>query len=320
MLPLITLRHAFARSVAVSCFLTLGSVAYAEDCRHMIDDLNAAVDSGDETAAQREIDKISVSAECGSYQAAAQRRLAAQRLATVEALMARGRPIEDFNRLLVEAETPQVLWQASATLGEVRFGARQFAEAAGAFDRAIEIVKNENLTPAAPSKSEIYKLFERAAQARLLAANDPKIPSDQKFVKTARDQRDGSLGGLYSSSVRGIVPHAIPVPITFVYRKTDFTDAGNEAAGELLTAIKEQNPTRVVLVGHTDSRGSARINMKLSIARAEAVAAFLQQNGVNIPIAAIGKGANEPLHLSDPSGLSQEDIYALNRRVEWLRD
>jgi len=33
-----------------------------------------------------------------------------------------------------------------------------------------------------------------------------------------------------------------------------------------------------------------------------------------------GKGANEPMRLSDSSGLSDEDIYALNRRVEWRRE
>jgi outer membrane protein OmpA-like peptidoglycan-associated protein len=202
----------------------------------------------------------------------------------------------------------------------VQFGARHFSDAALAFDRAIEIVKNETRTPIAPTKSEINELLERAAQARLLAANVPNSPHSEKFVKTARDQRDGRLGGLYSQSVRGIVPRAIPVPITFEYRKTDFTDVGHDAAGELLTAIKEQNPARMVLVGHTDVRGSAEVNMKLSVARAEAVAAFLHQNGIVIPIETIGKGANEPMHLSDPSGLSQEDIYALNRRVEWIRE
>ena len=33
-----------------------------------------------------------------------------------------------------------------------------------------------------------------------------------------------------------------------------------------------------------------------------------------------GRGANEPLKLFDSSGLSQDDIYTLNRRVEWRRE
>jgi outer membrane protein OmpA-like peptidoglycan-associated protein len=318
MLPWQGSLHIVMSSVALAGFLGLATAVHAEDCQPMINDFNAAVDAGDETSAQHEIDKIAVSAECGRYQVAAQRRLAALRLAAAQELMARGRPVEDFEQMLVAAESRQVLWQASATLGEARFGARRFAEAAGAFDRAIEIVKNETLTPTAPSKSEIDQLFERAAQARLLAAND--ATSSEKFVKTARDQRDGSLGGLYSASIRGIVPHAVPVPITFLYRKTDFTNVGHEAADELVTAVKEQHPTRIVLVGHTDVRGSAQTNMKLSLARARAVATFLHDSGIDTPIETLGKGATEPMHLSDRSGLRQEDIYALDRRVEWLRE
>ena len=113
-------------------------------------------------------------------------------------LMARGRPTANIERLLTEAERPEVLWQASATMGEVRFGERRFVDAAMAFDRAIEIIKNETRTPTAPSKFEIEGLVDRAAQARLLAANAASGSERGGFVQTARDQRDGTLGGIYS--------------------------------------------------------------------------------------------------------------------------
>ena len=54
--------------------------------------------------------------------------------------------------------------------------------------------------------------------------------------------------------------------------------------------------------------------------RAEAVATFLRENGINAVVGTDGKGASEPIRLPDTSGLTQEDIYALNRRVEWRRD
>jgi outer membrane protein OmpA-like peptidoglycan-associated protein len=293
--------------------------AAAEDCQALIDQFNGVVDAGQEAEAQPLIDKIATSAECGRYQVPAQRRLAALRLNSAQSLMARGRPVVDYEHLLVAADAPEVLWQAAATLGEVRFGERRFAEAAQAYDRAIEIIKNESLTPTAPSKFDIDGLFERAGEARLLAASGAGPGGEQKFVKTAKDQRDGTLGGIYSRSVRGIVPQAIPIPITFEYRTTDFTGVGQDAARELLDALKEQAPSRIILIGHTDARGTVEYNMKLSHERADAVAGFLQKNGINVPIETDGKGANEPLHLSDSSGLSEDDIYALNRRVEWRR-
>jgi outer membrane protein OmpA-like peptidoglycan-associated protein len=84
--------------------------------------------------------------------------------------------------------------------------------------------------------------------------------------------------------------------------------------------LQEQKPPHILLIGHTDVRGTAEFNMKLSRDRASMVASFLQQNGLAIPIETQGKGATEPLHLTDTSGLSEEDIYALNRRVEWQRE
>jgi outer membrane protein OmpA-like peptidoglycan-associated protein len=305
-----------ATLVACACFCV--APALAADCRPMIDEFNRAVDAGLEAEAQTQIDKIATSAECGRYQVPAQLRLAALRLSAAQLLMARGRPVGDYDRLLIAAESFEVLWQASATMGEVRFGERRFADAALAYDRAIEIVKNETLTPTPPSRFEIEGLVDRAAQCRLLAANAAR--DGAKFVRTAKDQRDGTLGGFYSRSVRGITPRTIPVPITFDYAKTSFTDIGSEAARELLSALTEQRPQRIILIGHTDVRGSAETNLKLSRARADAVASFLKENGIDIPVETDGRGANEPMRLSDTSGLSQDDIYALNRRVEWRRD
>lgn len=308
--------------IATLLFIVVGHTAPARaaDCAQLVDQFNRAVDAGREAEAQLFVDRIAMDGQCGRFQIMAQRRLAAFRLAAVQFLMARGRPSSDYERLLTESERPEVLWQASATMGEVRFGERRFVDAAMAFDRAIEIVKNETRTPAAPSKFEIEGLVDRAGQARLLAANLASANENDGFVKTARDQRDGKLGGIYSPSVRGIVPRAIPVPITFDYAKTSFTAVGRDAAQELLSAIKEQQPSHITLVGHTDVRGSAETNMALSNARAEAVATFLHENGIEATIETVGKGANEPIHLNDTSGLTQEDIYALNRRVEWRRE
>jgi outer membrane protein OmpA-like peptidoglycan-associated protein len=298
----------------------LSAPARAADCAAFLQEFNNAIDAGQEKAAQSLVDKIATSAECGQFQVPVQRRLAALRLSATQLMMARGRPASDYDRLLTAAESPEVLWQASATMGEVRFGERRFVEAAQAYDRAIEIIKNESLTANPPSKFDIDGLIERSAQSRLLAATGAGAGGGEKFVRTARDQRDGTLGGFYSRSVRGIVPRALPVPITFEYRQTAFTGVGEQAARELITVLKEQRPAKIILMGHTDVRGSAEFNMKLSQERADAVAGFLRQNGLNLPVVTFGKGANEPMRLADSSGLSQDDIFALNRRVEWLRE
>jgi outer membrane protein OmpA-like peptidoglycan-associated protein len=305
----------------VAAAIVAGSAgsSVADSCQKLVNDFNNAVDLGRGADAQALIDRIAGDATCGAFQIPAQRRLAAFRLSAAQQQMAAGRPAEEYERLVVEADKPHVLWQAAATLGDMRFGQRRFVDAAQAFDRAIEIVRNETLTPKAPLRYDIENLLERAGQARLLAAHAAEDNAKKGFVKTARDERDGMLGGIYAPSVRGIVPVAIPIPITFEFAETKFTPVGEAAAHELVTAIKQQHPSEITLIGHTDVRGGAEFNMKLSEDRAVAVADYLHANGVEVKINTIGKGASDPMHLTDTAGLTQDDIYALNRRVEWRR-
>src|SRR4029078_205608 len=108
-------------------------------------------------------------------------------------------------------------------------------------------------------------------------------------------RRDGTLGGYYSRSVRGIVPQALPIPITFEYGTTTFTPVGQEAIRELHTVLKEQRPSKVTLVGHTDVRGGTDFNMKLSRERAAAVAECLRKGAVDTSMDVVGKGATDPL-------------------------
>ncbi|PDT18703.1 hypothetical protein CO670_01005 [Rhizobium sp. J15] len=289
-------------------------------CNALLDKLNAAVADKDINAAATEADAIAVSADCGQFQINAQRRVAALRLAAAQEMMAADKPVADYEPLLVAADSPQVLWQASATLGEIYFSARRFADAAADYQQAIEIIKNETRTPKAPPAETISDLIQRAAQARILAANPTSDNPEGSFVPAEKDHRSGVLGGIYSENVRGIVPVSIPVPITFDFDKSTFTSIGTEAAQELLEALKEQNPGRIILIGHTDRRGGDEYNQKLSERRAQAVADFLKKNGIDATIDAEGRGSSEPVDVTATANLTEDDIDALNRRVEWRRE
>ncbi|MHC2460832.1 outer membrane protein OmpA-like peptidoglycan-associated protein [Rhizobium leguminosarum] len=289
-------------------------------CTALLDKLNTAVAAKDITAAAAEADTIAVSADCGQFQVNAQRRVAALRLSAAQEMMAANQPVGDYEPLLIAADSPQVLWQASATLGEIYFSARRFADAAADYQQAIEIIKNETRTPKAPPAETISDLIQRAAQARILAANPTSDNPEGSFVPAEKDHRSGVLGGIYSENVRGIVPVSIPVPITFDFDKSSFTSIGTEAAEELLEALKEQKPGRVILIGHTDRRGGDDYNQKLSERRAQAVADFLKSHGIDATIDAEGRGASEPVDVTATANLTEDDVDALNRRVEWRRE
>ncbi len=69
---------------------------------------------------------------------------------------------------------------------------------------------------------------------------------------------------------------------------------------------------KIRIEGHTDSRGNADSNRKLSAARAEAVAAFLHERGVaSERMQAVGFGEDHPLDERDT-----EEAWEVNRRVD----
>lgn len=72
---------------------------------------------------------------------------------------------------------------------------------------------------------------------------------------------------------------------------------------------KELADVRFAIEGHTDAKGRADYNLKLSEQRANAVSAVLASHGVtSARLAAVGKGATEPANAADP-------LAAENRRV-----
>lgn len=64
------------------------------------------------------------------------------------------------------------------------------------------------------------------------------------------------------------------------------------------------------VIGHTDAQGGAAHNQDLSERRAASVVAALQERGVSIPLAPIGRGRTEPLCQEDT-----DECHERNRRV-----
>lgn len=85
---------------------------------------------------------------------------------------------------------------------------------------------------------------------------------------------------------------------------------------DLLSKVKgiaeDLHPRQVVVEGHTDTTGSAAVNQKLSTERAQAVAQYLEQNGIEgDKIQSIGEGYQRPIA---PNKTAKD--RAKNRRVD----
>ena len=297
--------------------LASATTAFA-DCGDLLQRFNQALAQrslAEVTALEKQ---IAADAACGNRLVEVRHRRATLQLLLAQRLVDKGAKIPDYEGLLVDADKPEVSWLAAKMLGDMHFAQRAFADAARAYDRAVEIIKNASKTPSPPREEQIKAVTDLANRSRLLAANEESPGA--VFVSPPKDYRDGSIGGSFSQEIRGLTPKNVPLPINFETASARLTRIGQAAADELATALREQNPQRITIVGYTDERGSHDYNMRLSSQRAAAVASFLRQKGIAAPVVTIAKGKAEPLFLADRSDLTKQDIWALNRRVEWQRN
>lgn len=124
----------------------------------------------------------------------------------------------------------------------------------------------------------------------------------------------GALGG----EIRGHEIHvAMPADTLFNFDSAQVREQANLELNKLAAVIAATNGT-VLLVGHTDGKGAADYNQRLSEQRAQAVASWLAQNGVPTErLHTQGKGASEPLADNQQAdGGDNPEGRARNRRVE----
>ena len=98
----------------------------------------------------------------------------------------------------------------------------------------------------------------------------------------------------------------------FVEGSDQFTEASQQVLASVLAEIAKQPVPDIVVVGHTDSVGSAAANDALALRRAEVVRAMLIGQGyAAASIAAVGRGERELL-VPTPDNVAEPR----NRRVE----
>jgi len=100
--------------------------------------------------------------------------------------------------------------------------------------------------------------------------------------------------------------------ITFASGKSDIRPSSYPVLAEIADVLKVNPGLRVEIQGHTDSRGSIALNMRLSEERAQSVRRYLLGKGVDADqMTAKGYGPGRPIATNDTA-----EGRARNRRVE----
>ena len=134
------------------------------------------------------------------------------------------------------------------------------------------------------------------------------------------DDRDECPGTARRAKVdeRGctIVPKQLVLRgIRFKFDSADIEPESTTSLEDVAAGLRDNPRVRVEVSGHSDDQGDPGYNQRLSERRAESVATWLSQHGVErARIVTRGYGKSRPLAPNDT-----EENRALNRRIEFLR-
>jgi outer membrane protein OmpA-like peptidoglycan-associated protein len=219
-------------------------------------------------------------------------------------------------------------WRGAEKLADYFMGRGDMLSAYEWYQKSVSILNAPGIRASLDERSA---LLTRLAAAQSLANDDQEGRKRVAFTPVMREP-DGRPGGIYSPALlrgpraglrgpRGAAVVSVPVPVNFYTDETRFTPAGEKAMQELAEAVKTVGTMK--LIGHADPRGTAEHNMDLSRRRVEAVRAELLRQGIRAEIRIDWKGASQPFNvgvLPNADRLSPEEIWQLDRRVEWVRD
>lgn len=142
-------------------------------------------------------------------------------------------------------------------------------------------------------------------------ANGCPIDSDNDGVPDYRDQCPGTPAGAAVNSL-GCPDALVLEGVNFEFDSARLTTDAQQVLRVVAERLVNNPNVRVSIEGHTDSRGSAGYNKRLSQSRAESVAAYLNQLGVSADrMMATGYGEERPVASNDTAAGRAE-----NRRVE----
>ena len=162
------------------------------------------------------------------------------------------------------------------------------------------------------------KKRELEAQKEDLADTSQELEKERELRKAAEGKLSAALASLHEvgqvkEESRGVVI-TLSGSVLFATGKYELLPIAKEKLDEVAKALDDQGYKKIVVEGHTDSRGSDSTNKELSLKRAQSVREHLVSKGIEAgKIEAVGLGESRAVASNDsPEG------RANNRRVELI--
>ena len=156
-------------------------------------------------------------------------------------------------------------------------------------------------------------MAEEAARAKAEAQKSKKqLEAERKAREAAEKQLAAALASLkVKKEARGVII-TLEGAVLFASGKSQLLPIAQQKLDQVARALQAQGYKKIVVEGHTDSRGARDMNMALSLRRAEAVRSYLVSRGMDASkIGAVGLGPDRPI-----ADNKSAEGRANNRRVE----
>jgi len=222
--------------------------------------------------------------------------------------------VADAKRSLDRAEAAFADDPSSDMTRDLSYIASRKASSARAKTNALTALEEKKAAAVELTALRAEQAKQQAAQRGELADSRSQLASErQARVAAEQKTRDAlaTIAGMKAAdSDRGLVL-TLSGSVLFATGKSVLLPSAQTRLGEAAKAMKEDGRS-ITVVGHTDSTGSDELNQKLSLARAEAVRAYLVKQGLPADhVKAEGAGEGQPI-----ADNATAEGRANNRRVE----
>jgi outer membrane protein OmpA-like peptidoglycan-associated protein len=221
---------------------------------------------------------------------------------------AAGRDLDAARKSLQQAEAALQQKQPPAMVDHFAYIARRHAEAGEA--RVSEARSRQEVARAQEDRNKIL-MESRTREAHNAQSQAESLKSQAEAAQAQLASAQQQLADLQAKKTdRGVV--VTLGDVLFDTGQATLKPGANLALNRLATFLNANPQTRIIIEGHTDSRGSDEYNEGLSERRARAVATELMSRGISADqLQTLGRGKGYPVASNDtPEGRQQ------NRRVE----
>ena len=102
--------------------------------------------------------------------------------------------------------------------------------------------------------------------------------------------------------------------VLFAFNESDLSGNAENSLNKLSNILQKYPETDIVIIGHTDSKGTEAYNQRLSERRANSVSYYLRNHNISASRVTVqGMGETDPVATND-----SDEGRSLNRRVEFV--